>query len=791
MSIVKEFNGLNGVSGISRGQLHGIAQRARKQEQFKIAERIEKILNSYPDQNFDISIDKPAFEEIPDYVRHTLPFEADPQEKFSGLNKAVTPDEIYQYITDLIINTIKKVGHLPWQREWEKTSLFNGWQALNFESKKGYRGINFFLTNFIVEATIDGPVLKPRDLTNPYFLTFNQIEKNGGELKKGSKGVRVVYFTKLYHYEGVGLDGKVLEFGSYNQKKFIAWLKKNRSKIKHIKSDMDFERLSNSYIPILKYYNVFAGEDINGINWGDLPKNDNADKPEKERIAIAEAIVDKMPSRPEIYFQGDQPAYYPQTDHIFMTPIEAFNNEQSYYTTLFHELVHSTGHRSRLARPGVTLGKLKSKLDYAFEELIAEMGAVFLSSESGILFKTLDNSAKYLRGWNSRLVKKMEEDNRFFFRASSNAQAAADFILDRDKEGKPAYLKAVKKTEAQPAPGTQLALLGENPGFVTHNDVKKLYTKLDKITSEIKKLPSATANLKHIPVSASKEAHSSRDQILIKDTGNNVKDQKGLKKPITEKRTEEMPASDHKSKARTSKLPGGFVVASEGPAQRINTFKLPKEFGKLLGDLQRYQLTILLTGDPHAGKSEFVTQLTNAFLDHGFKGAYFDLEQGGLISKDTQAAFNRNITKENQAKLAVTGEAPEGVDSVKAVADQFDFIVIDSFQELKAPVTAFNDLRKEYPNTIFVIIFQQTTSGTTRGGIKSVFDTPVQIKVYKVDNTFVNNYAQVEKNRGNQIGIQYNVSQKMVISENKEKDSEEDQVPGENSKMEKSRLIIY
>ncbi len=72
------------------------------------------------------------------------------------------------------------------------------------------------------------------------------------------------------------------------------------------------------------------------------------------------------------------------------------------------------------------------------------MGAVFLSAEAGTLFKTLDNSAKYLSGWNGRLVKEMKEDNRYFFRASSKSQAAADYILDRDKEGNPAYLKKLK-----------------------------------------------------------------------------------------------------------------------------------------------------------------------------------------------------------------------------------------------------------------------------------------------------------------------------------------------------------
>ncbi|MGB5941252.1 MAG: zincin-like metallopeptidase domain-containing protein [Leeuwenhoekiella sp.] len=454
MSIGNQIRGLNGAK-ITREELKNLWRKALEQEQTQLAERLKKILIDSPAEIFELDTTRPIFEETPEYILKNLPFDETPDEEYTGLNKGVSPDDIYQYITDLVLNTIKEVGHLPWQREWEKTSLFNGWQALNFESKKGYRGINFVLTNFKVKITEEGPTLVPRDLTNPYFLTFNQIEKNGGKLKKDSKGVRVVYFTKLYTHTEYNPDTreKILDYGTYNQKKFIAWLKKNRSKIRRIKTDKDLMQMANSYIPILKYYNVFAGEDVEGIDWGKLPKNENVDKPEKERIDIAEAIVKSMPNAPKIQYKGDQPSYYPASDDIFMTPIEAFNNEQSFYSTLFHEMVHATGHSSRLKR--FTSVKA-SKTEYAFEELIAELGAVFLCAESGILFQTLDNSAKYLRGWNSRLVANMEKDNRYFFRAASKSQAAADYILDRNAEGEPAYLKNLvitpietKKTKAK------------------------------------------------------------------------------------------------------------------------------------------------------------------------------------------------------------------------------------------------------------------------------------------------------------------------------------------------------
>ena len=441
---IKKFNGLNGTIGID--EVQKLADLAKQEGQIHFYNRLTAGLEEAKKHNaVQFNPGRLALEEIPScYLPGIDPIPSYiTADEFTGLNKAVSPDDIYQYITDLMINTIKKVGNLPWQRSWKKTAFSDGDQAINFESKKGYRGINFFLLNFEVKTDEKGEkYLAPRNFENPYFLTFNQIEKFKGKLNKGAKGTRVVYFTQMYSHSETQDDGSKLEYFTYNKKKFLAWIIANQDKLKILKrSGWTAERLANSYIPILKYYNVFSAEDITGIDWGQLPKNDNADKSDAEKIEIAEAILKAMPNPPKINFGGNQPAYYPGTDSILIPTIDKFNSEQEYYSTMYHELVHSTGHRKRLSRPGITLGRLATKLDYAKEELVAEMGAVFLCAESGILFFIIDNSATYLRGWNSRLVKSMEEDNRFYFRAASAAQAAADYMLDRDKNGIPAYTK--------------------------------------------------------------------------------------------------------------------------------------------------------------------------------------------------------------------------------------------------------------------------------------------------------------------------------------------------------------
>ncbi len=359
-------------------------------------------------------------------------------------NPAVKPDEIYQMITDMVINTIEKVGHLPWQKEWEDTALSSGLVATNFVSGNAYRGINFFMLNFRQVIKGDQLTIELINYDNPYFLTFNQIEELGGTLQKGSYGKKVVYFTKLYQIDQKDPE---LEFSTYSLDEMTEFVRENYDKIKKT-GGRDPEQIAKSrYIPILKYYNVFHAGDIDGIDWGELPKNENASLPAESKIKVADAIYDHFPKAPEIRQLEARAYYLPELDYINMPPLDRFSEEQFYHTTLFHEAVHATGHKSRVGRD---LSGRKGNQKYAFEELIAEMGAVFLCAESGILFRTLDNSAKYLKGWNKRLIKNMKDDNRFFFRAASRAQQAADYILDRNDEGVPAYRSEVELETSEP-----------------------------------------------------------------------------------------------------------------------------------------------------------------------------------------------------------------------------------------------------------------------------------------------------------------------------------------------------
>lgn len=120
-----------------------------------------------------------------------------------------------------------------------------------------------------------------------------------------------------------------------------------------------------------------------------------------------------------------------------MPQAETFRSGQEYYSTLFHELTHATGHESRLARKGVSgsEGEWSSfgSTPYAKEELVAEMGAAFLCGQTGIVERTIENSASYIASW----LERLKDDQKLVVMAAAQAQKAADFILgvEHNKEG--------------------------------------------------------------------------------------------------------------------------------------------------------------------------------------------------------------------------------------------------------------------------------------------------------------------------------------------------------------------
>ena len=123
----------------------------------------------------------------------------------------------------------------------------------------------------------------------------------------------------------------------------------------------------------------------------------------------------------------------PATDIIGMPERERFDAEDNYHATLFHELVHSTGHEKRLKRASIMERNGYGSDPYGKEELIAEMGSAFLCGHAGIVDRTINSSAAYLEGW----LKQLQADKTLIVHAAAQAQKAADFILGQQPEIQP------------------------------------------------------------------------------------------------------------------------------------------------------------------------------------------------------------------------------------------------------------------------------------------------------------------------------------------------------------------
>ena len=214
----------------------------------------------------------------------------------------------------------------------------------------------------------------------------------------------------------------------------------------------------------------------------------------------------------------------------------------------------------------------------------------------------------------------------------------------------------------------------------------------------------------------------------------------------------------------------GFVSADRMPDKPKGTFRFPGAIGEFLGDQQRFRSQIIIEGEYHSSKSELAKQIADAAIEMGMRVALVDWEQGGLDSKDTVDSIARNLKPANRSKLFVSGDVPKTKAGLEQIANSFDIVLVDSGTKVKAMANDWlDDLRMDYPNTIWVILMQRNSDGKTRGGSSAGYNAPVVIFTYRPDKTdYRNNYARMEKNRGNSQTMQmiYNIPARKVTIQN-------------------------
>lgn len=175
----------------------------------------------------------------------------------------------------------------------------------------------------------------------------------------------------------------------------------------------------------MKYHTVFNAEQCEKIP---VPKDNLI---EFKPIEECEKVINNMPKRPVIHEGRNRACYIPSKDVVEIPDREVFKTVEEYYSTLFHELVHSTGHISRLNRQSITESHAFGSETYSKEELIAEIGSSFVCGMTGISNQTLESNASYISNWLTRL----RNDKKLIITASSHAQKACDFIQNRIQGG--------------------------------------------------------------------------------------------------------------------------------------------------------------------------------------------------------------------------------------------------------------------------------------------------------------------------------------------------------------------
>lgn len=277
---------------------------------------------------------------------------------------------IYEMVTDRILEELEK-GTVPWRRPW---SIVGG--AYNRISGKPYSLLNQLLLQHYGE-----------------YATFNQWSKLGGKIRKGEHSECIVFWK---------------------------WPEKEEEKT----AESDDSEPKERQKPILKYYRVFHISQVDGIE--PLPTTQKTF--ETEPIESAKALFESYVSREHIHVEQDfsnRAFYSPVSDGIHLPKIEQYENAEEYYSTCFHEAVHSTGHRNRLNRAGIQTVRYGSET-YSKEELIAEIGSAFLLQHLGISTeKSFRNSSAYIDGW----LKALRSDKRLIVTASGQAEKATKYIL--------------------------------------------------------------------------------------------------------------------------------------------------------------------------------------------------------------------------------------------------------------------------------------------------------------------------------------------------------------------------
>lgn len=285
-------------------------------------------------------------------------------------------NDVYQIVTDRIVSQLEQ-GVIPWRMPW--SGGFNG--AVSYTTGRPYSFLNQMLLGESGE-----------------YLTFNQVKTLGGNVKKGAKSRLVVFYKPL-----------VLK-------------SKDTDASQDGKTD-EHQRI----IQMLRYYHVFHIKDTEGIE----SKLKQQDERHHDPIAEADSAADEYVSRNAplrlIITSSNKAFYSPSDDSVTVPELDQYDVKEEFYSTLFHELTHSTMTKERCDRKQPEGFSFFGSHEYSKEELVAEMGAAMSLKRLGIdCDKAFTNSVGYIQSW----LKKLRNDKKFVVWAAGKAEQAVKYMFN-------------------------------------------------------------------------------------------------------------------------------------------------------------------------------------------------------------------------------------------------------------------------------------------------------------------------------------------------------------------------
>jgi len=294
--------------------------------------------------------------------------------------------KVSEIVTERILELEK--GIVPWHKSWRVDS-----RPVNWETRRPYNGVNLFL-------------LEP----GGEYLTFRQINKLGAKLKKGAKGYIVVFWkvdTVKQETRDIPEDEETVEVIEEEQQE------------------------NTKTVYLLRYYYVFNVDDVEGLPAKKKEKKEITPVPYDERVRKALQVVTDWNTICPIKHGNYAPCYSPANDTIYMPTFDKFEGAhkiEEYFSTVFHEIVHSTGHKTRLDRHRHSRF---GDWHYAQEELVAEIGSAFLLNMYGLdIPETFKNNVAYINYW----LEQLQKDKTMIVKAAGKAERAVEYILKKVEE---------------------------------------------------------------------------------------------------------------------------------------------------------------------------------------------------------------------------------------------------------------------------------------------------------------------------------------------------------------------